>query len=107
MVSCFVHICSQKEINEPRHEKNRFAYAKTKALISCAVTAQISAFAFALRIVQHVYFLNPKFKASSLLLRLYRPVGVGPGQKSQSLVFSHRCSNKRKMKTKNDHLKMA
>ena len=39
--------------------KTVFAYAKTKAQISCAVTAQlISAFVFATKIVQPLYFLN-------------------------------------------------
>ena len=43
-----------------------FAYAKTKAQISCAVTAKlISAFVFATRIVQPLFCLNPKFQASS------------------------------------------
>ena len=28
-----------------------------------------------------LYFLNPKFQASSLFLRLFRPVCVGPAQK--------------------------
>ena len=50
---------------KPRHE----AYAKTKAQISFAVTAKlISAFVFATRIVQFLFFLNPKFRASSHLL---------------------------------------
>ena len=45
--------------------------------ISCAVTAQlISIFDFATRIVQFLFFLNPKFQASSLLLCLYRSVCV-------------------------------
>ena len=35
-------------------------------------------------IVQSLYFLNPKFQAASHLLRLYRPVCVGPGQKRES-----------------------
>ena len=39
----------------------------------------ISAFVFATRIVQSLYFLNPKFQASSYLLWLYSPVSVGPG----------------------------
>ena len=40
-----------------------FAYAKTKQQISCAVTAQlISAFVFATRIVQFLFFLNQKLK---------------------------------------------
>ena len=42
--------------------RNRiFAYAKTKTQISLAVTAKlISAFVFATRIVQSLYFLSPK-----------------------------------------------
>ena len=51
---------------------------KTKPQISCAVTAQlISAFVFATQIVQSLFFLNPKFQASSHLLWLYSPVCVG------------------------------
>ena len=43
--------------------KPGFAYAKTKTQISFAVTAKlISAFVFATRIVQSLFFLNPKFK---------------------------------------------
>ena len=39
-------------------------YAKTKTQISFAVTAKLtSAFVFATRIVQSLYFLNPKFQA--------------------------------------------
>ena len=46
--------------------KPDFAYAKTKVQISCAVTAQlISTFVFASWIEQSIYFLNPKFQASS------------------------------------------
>ena len=45
-------------------------HAKTKT--------QISAFVFAIRIVQSLYYLNPKFQASSHLLWLYSPVCVGP-----------------------------
>ena len=42
---------------------------KTKAQISFAVTVKlISAFVFATWIVQFLYFLNPKFPTSSLLL---------------------------------------
>ena len=52
------------------HEKMRiFAYAKTKTQISFAVTAKlISAFVSATQIEQSIYFLNPKFQASSDLL---------------------------------------
>ena len=65
------------------YDMNRiFAYAKTKPQISCAVTAQvISAFVFATRIVQFLFFLNPKFQACTQLLWLHRPVCVGHGWK--------------------------
>ena len=80
--------------SEPHREKTGFlpmpfAYAKTKAQISFAVTAKlISAFVFATRIVNFLFFLNPKFKVSNHPLRLYRRVWVGPGRKSRSPVFS-------------------
>ena len=65
-------------VYEPRCENRLFAYEKK---ISCAVTAQlISAFVFATQIVQSLYFLNPKFQASSHLLWLCSPVCVGPGR---------------------------
>ena len=52
-----------------KKKKKDFSYAKTKAQISCAVAAQlISAFAFPTRIAQFLFFLNPKFQASSHLL---------------------------------------
>ena len=41
----------------------------------------ISAFVFAIRIVQSLFYLNPTFQASSHLLWLYSPVCVGPGRK--------------------------
>ena len=70
-----------------------FAYAKTKMQISFAVTAKlISAFVFAIRIVQSVFYLYPKFQASSHLLWLYSPVSVGPGRKPRRPVFSERGS---------------
>ena len=68
-------------------------YAKTKTQISFAVTAQlVSAFVFATWIVQSLYFLNPKFQASSHLLWLYSLVRVGSGRKSRIPVFSQRGS---------------
>ena len=74
--------------------KPAFAYAKTKTQISFAVTAKlISASVFATRIVQSLYYLNPKVQASSHLLWLYRPVCVGPGRKPRRPVFSERGSN--------------
>ena len=70
-----------------------FAYAKTKTQISFAVTAKlINAFVFAIRIVQSLYYLHPKFQASSHFLWLYRPVCVGPGKKPRIPVFSQRGS---------------
>ena len=52
----------------------------------------ISAFVFATWIVQSLYYLYPKFQASSHLLWLYSTVCVGPGQKPQRPVFSQRGS---------------
>ena len=70
-----------------------FAYAKTKTQISCAVTAKlISTFVFATRIVQFLFYLNPKFQVSGHLLRLYSPVCVGPGRMPLRPVFSRRGS---------------
>ena len=79
---------------EPRREKTGFLYMrKTKTQISFAVTAKlISAFVFAIRIVQSLYYLHPKFQASGHLLWLYRPVCVGPSRKPRRPVFSQRGS---------------
>ena len=52
----------------------------------------ISAFVFAIQIVQSLYYLNPEFQASSHLLWLYSPVYVRPGQKPRRPVFSQRGS---------------
>ena len=80
--------------------KPAFAYAKTKTQISCTVTAQlISAYVFAVQIVQPLYYLNPKFQASSRLLWSYSPVCVGPGCKPRRPVFSQRGSFVIKVKT--------
>ena len=74
-------------------ENQHFAYAKTKALISFAVTAKlISAFVFATRIVQSLCFLNPKFQVSSHLLWLYSLVWCQTWSESILLVFS-RCGS--------------
>ena len=77
------------------HATALIAYAKTKTQISFAVTAKlISAFVFATRIVQSLFFLNPKFQASSHLLWLHNPVCVGQGRKPRRLVFSQQGSFK-------------
>ena len=92
-IAPMVSVNAKKTTYEPRNEKTVFAYAKTKTQISFAVTAKlISAFVFATRIVQSLFFLNPKFQASSHLLWLYRQVCVGPGRKPQRPVFSQRGS---------------
>ena len=73
--------------------RKHFAYAKTKTLISFAVTAKlISIFVLATRIVQSLFYLNPKFQACSHILWLYSPVCVRPGRKPRRPVFSQRGS---------------
>ena len=65
------------------------------ALISFAVTAKlISAFVFATRIVQFLFYLNPKFQAStgSFLCLYGRPVCVGPVRKPHCW-FSHEAAH--------------
>ena len=47
---------------------------------------------FRIWIEQSLYYLNPKFKASSYLLWLYSLVCVGPGQKPRRPGFSQRGS---------------
>ena len=47
---------------------------------------------FAIRTIQFLYYLNPKFQASSHLLWLYSPVCVRPGRKPRRPVFSERGS---------------
>ena len=67
--------------------KPAFCICEHKVQISCAVTAQlISAFVFAIRIVQSLYYLKSTFQASSHILWLYSPVCVGPGRKPRRPV---------------------
>ena len=66
-------------------------YAQTGTRFGCALTAQlISAFVFAARILQVLYFLNLKFQASGHLLWLHSPVYVGTGRGPRGPVFSRR-----------------
>ena len=60
-------------LKEPHHEKTGFCLCKSEgAGQQCAVCVQLfSAFVFDTRIVQVLFFLNPKIQASSYLLRLY------------------------------------
>ena len=83
-LSSYLHVAHKlRLINEPHHEKNRI-FAKTKAQIIFAVTV------FATRIVHFLFFLNPKLRVSSHLLKLHRPVCVRPGRKPRRPVFSRR-----------------
>ena len=50
------------------------------------------AFVFATRIVQFLFYLNPKFQASSLLLLPYGSVCVGPVRKPHCW-FSHEAAH--------------
>ena len=79
----------QKQTKKKKKKKKQSAFAKTKTQISFAVTAKlISAFVFTTLIVQFLFYLNPKFQASSSYLLLYRPVCVGPVRKPHCW-FSH------------------
>ena len=81
------------DISAAPWENQQSAYAKTKTQNSFAVTAKlISAFVFATRIVQSLYFLNTKFHASSCFLCLYSPVCVGPVRKPHCW-FSHEAAH--------------
>ena len=75
---------------EPRREKpQHFAYVKTKPQIGFDVTAKlISDFVFATRMIQLLYFLNPKFPVSVHLLCCYSSVCVGHVRKPHC-CFSH------------------
>ena len=73
--------------------KTAFCICENKTQLSFAVAAKlISAFVFATRIVQTLYYLYLKFQASSHLLWLYIRVCVGPGQMSRRPGFSQRGS---------------
>ena len=74
--------------------KPAFCICENKVADQCAVIVHlISAFAFAIRIVQSLYYLNPKFQTSSHLLWLYSLVCVGLGRKPRRPIFSQRGSN--------------
>ena len=64
-----IRINSSLPFEPPREKTNNMHMRKQlKTQISFAVTAKlISAFVFAIRIVHFLFFLNPKFQASSLL----------------------------------------
>ena len=95
---CFVHMTDYDRSSsslsamqyEPRCEKTGFLHMRKQRRRSAA--RLISAFVFAILIVQSIYYLNPVFPASSHLLWLYSPVRVGPCRKPRRPVFSQRGS---------------
>ena len=91
-LSCVTVFHCSPEINEPRYEKTVFLHMRKQRRRSAAQLL-ISAFVFAIRIVQSLFYLNPKFQASSHLLWQYSPIFVAPGRKHRIPVFSHRGSN--------------
>ena len=78
--------------DEPPREKTGFCICENKDEDQILTAKLISAFVFATRIAESLFFLNPKFQASIHLLWLYRPVCVGPGRKPRRPVFSQRGS---------------
>ena len=102
-VSMYMPVCVFKifsETTEPRREKTGFCICENKdadQLRGNRKADQRLCF-FATRIVESLYFLNPKFQASSHLLWLYRPVCVGLGRNPRRPVFSQRGSNALKHK---------
>ena len=81
--------------NEPPHGKTNNLHRRKQRRRSASQlrsTAKlISAFVFATRIVQFLYFLNPKFQVSSHLLCFYSLVCVGPVWKPHCW-FSHKAA---------------
>ena len=78
---CFIDL----GLYEPRYEKTGFLHMRKQRRRSAP-------FVFAIRIVQPLYYLNPKFQALSHLLWFYSPVCVRPGRKIRRPVFSQRGS---------------
>ena len=78
-------------INEPSHDVRNPAFCicenrGTDQLRSNCML--ISAFVFATKIVQSLFFFNPKLQVASQVLCLYNSICVGPGWKHQCR-FSH------------------
>ena len=79
-------------INEPSHEKIKYLHMRNQRRRSVTAKLIISAFVCATWIVQFLYFLNPKFAASSMFLWLNNLVCVGPGTKPHCW-FSHKAAH--------------
>ena len=86
-------LLSMKNKIEPRHEKTGYLPMRKKGADQLRSSAKlIGTFVFSTRIVQFLFFLNPKFQVSRHLLLLYRPICVRPGRKPRRPVFSRRGS---------------
>ena len=68
--------------------KPTICIGKNKTKTKTVTAKLISAFVFATRIVQFLFYLNPKFQASSSFLCLYKLICVGPVRKPHCW-FSH------------------
>ena len=79
-------------IFELPHEKTNNLHMQKQRHRSASRSPLISAFVFTTRIVQFLYFLNPKFPVSSRLLCLYSPVCVRPVWKPHCW-FSHEAAH--------------
>ena len=95
---------------EPRREKTGFfciCENKDADQLRGNREGLISVFVFATRIVQLLYFLNPKLQVSSHLLWLYSPVCVGPGRKPRNRFsdVAARIVSSVKKEKKNQNLK--
>ena len=87
-------LCFKFQVNLS-HEMNRLMRKPTICICENKGADQLRgnreadhAFVFATRIVHFLFFLNPKFQASSLLLCLYSSVCIGPVWKPHCW-FSH------------------
>ena len=68
--------------------KPTFCICKNKDVDQLCGNREADQRLFATQIEQSLFFLNPKFQASSHLLQLYSLICVGPGRKPECW-FSH------------------
>ena len=74
--------------NEPPHGKTNNMHRRKQKVDQLRGNHEaISAFVFATRIVQFLFYLNLKFQASSSFLCLCRPVCAGPVRKPHCWFF--------------------
>ena len=78
---------SKEILSTKRTIKKRFAFAFDEGADQLCISSQlIGVFVFVLRLVLFLFFLDPKFQASSHRLWLQRPGCVIPGQKPRRPV---------------------